>query len=245
MALLLALLGAPGAGKGTQAEILAGKTGMRHIATGDMLREAVARGTEKGRAAKRYMERGELVPDELIVGIVRDELGSRDRAGNGVVLDGFPRTEAQAKALDEMLDEMGTELGAVIYIDVPEEELIRRLSGRRVCESCGANFHVYFNPPPAPEVCPNCGGKLRQRPDDAEETVKRRLQVYREQTEPLIQYYRKRGLLRRVDGRGSIQQVSSAIRAELERTFGARFNGFSGGGVRPRSGSPGGPAGIA
>lgn len=245
MALYLALLGPPGAGKGTQAQILTGETGMHHIATGDILREAVARGTEKGRAAKSYMDRGELVPDELIVGIVRDELGSPNRAGDGVVLDGFPRTEAQAKALDEMLDEMGTELGAVIYIDVPEEELIRRLSGRRVCESCGANFHVYFNPPPDPGVCPNCGGRLCQRPDDAVETVKRRLQVYREQTEPLIQYYCKKGVLRRVDGRGSIEQVSSAIRAELERALGARFDGFSGGVARPRSGSPGSPAGMA
>jgi adenylate kinase len=197
----LVLLGAPGSGKGTQAERIAARHDLPHISTGDILRDAVERGTELGSEARRYMDAGDLVPDEVIIGIMRARLGESD-AGRGFLLDGFPRTIEQAEALDAMLAEDGRSVSDVILLDVPEEELVQRLSGRRMCRRCGANYNVVFNPPQKEGVCDLCGGELYQRSDDNEETVRNRLQVYRRQTEPLIGYYEGRGLIRRFYGGG-------------------------------------------
>ncbi len=197
----LVLLGAPGSGKGTQAERIVARHAVPHISTGDILREAVANGTELGATAKRYMDAGELVPDEVIIDIMRARLGEPDALG-GFLLDGFPRTIEQAEALDAMLADAGRALSHVILLEVPEEELVQRLSGRRMCRRCGANFNVVFSPPRREGVCDSCGGELYQRSDDNEETVRNRLEVYRRQTEPLIGYYERLGLIRRFFGGG-------------------------------------------
>lgn len=209
------LLGAPGAGKGTQAERIADRFGVPHISTGDMLRDAVARGTEMGLAAKSYMDAGALVPDEVVIGVVRDRLGEDD-ARERFLLDGFPRTIEQAESLDEMLASQGRAVSDVLLLDVPEDELIARLAGRRLCRSCGRPYHVMFNPPRTDGVCDECQGELYQRDDDNEETVRKRLEVYRRQTEPLIEYYERRGVLKKVPGSGlSPDEVFAVIETIL------------------------------
>jgi len=187
----LVLLGPPGAGKGTLAARLVEEFGFVHLSTGDLLREEVKRGSELGRLAKGYMDRGELVPDEVILGMVRERVDGRD---DGFLFDGFPRTIAQAEGLEEILP-----VHLVIYLDLPEEEVVRRLSARRVCKRCGANYNLITQPPKAPGICDRCGGELYQRPDDREEVIRNRFRVYREQSAPLIGYYEGKGILRRVD----------------------------------------------
>lgn len=193
------LLGPPGAGKGTQAVNLAQRTGLLHLATGDMFRENVRNQTELGRAAQRYMERGELVPDELTISMLLDRLG-RDDAQLGSLLDGFPRTLEQAEALDTALAEQGAEIAAALLIDVSNDEVLRRLGGRWSCPDCGAVFHEVFSPPQAEGACDRCPAQLIQRDDDQPEAIRRRLDVYAEQTAPLIDWYQRSGKLRRVDG---------------------------------------------
>ncbi len=208
-------LGAPGAGKGTQARRLAAETGVPQVATGDMLREAVAEGTPLGREAKRYMDSGALVPDEVVIGLVDERLAKSDAAG-GYVLDGFPRTVAQAEALDGLLGRRRQELDRVIFFDVSRPELIRRLTGRRICRQCGTAFHLVSAPPKTAGRCDRCGGELYQREDDAEATVARRLDVYETQTAPLLDYYRRRGLLVRVAGEGAMEEVADRIRKAVK-----------------------------
>ncbi len=210
----LIFLGPPGAGKGTQAKMVSEKYGIPQISTGDMLREAVAKGTELGRKAKEYMDRGELVPDEVVIGIVRERLQQPD-CDRGFILDGFPRTLAQAEALDEMLKEMGKKIDAVINIVVPEEDVVKRITFRRTCKNCGAVYHLIYNPPQEDNKCDKCGGELYQRDDDREETVRERYRVYRENTEPLIEYYRRKGVLYDVDGTKDIEGVWEQIDAIL------------------------------
>ena len=210
------LLGPPGGGKGTQAKKIVEKYGIPHIATGDILREAVAKGTELGKKAKEYMDRGELVPDEIVIGIVRERLKQPD-CEKGFLLDGFPRTIKQAEALDEMLKELGKGIDAVIYIDVPEEEIVKRITYRRTCRNCGAVYHLIYAPPKEDNKCDKCGGELYQRDDDKEEVVRQRFKVYMENTAPLIEYYEKKGLLYRVDGTKSIDEVFSQIDEILQK----------------------------
>ncbi|MBX6350133.1 MAG: adenylate kinase [Clostridia bacterium] len=210
MTVRVVLLGPPGAGKGTQAERLARATGALHVATGDMFRQAVREATPLGRLAKSFMDRGELVPDDVTVGLVRERLSQEDAAG-GFILDGFPRTRPQAEALDRLLSELGRPLTAVLELAVPDDEVVRRLSGRRVCEACGRNYHVEFDPPARPGVCDACGGRLVQRDDDREETVRRRLEVYRRDTLPLRDFYARRGLLRSVPASGRPEDVTRAL----------------------------------
>jgi len=195
------LLGAPGAGKGTQAERVVATFGLPHISTGEILRAAVAAGTELGAQAQQYMQAGKLVPDEVVVGIIRERLAEPD-AARGFLLDGFPRTLQQAAALDDMLAAAGRGLTHVVVLDVPQPELIERLSGRRTCRQCGKGYHIKFDPPKQPGTCDVCGGELYQRADDNEETVRSRLVVYGEQTEPLIGYYARKGLVSTISGGG-------------------------------------------
>jgi len=207
----VAFLGPPGAGKGTQARELAQEWEGLHLATGDMLREAVAAGSALGREAKGYMDKGALVPDDVIIRMMAERLGKAD-AGRGFILDGFPRTIAQAEALAKLLKDLGQSLDTVVYFDVSEPELLRRLTGRRVCRTCGHTYHVTSNPPRRDGVCDACGGELYQREDDREDTVKNRLEVYRRQTEPLLDYYRQRNLLATVSGEGPLATIRDAIR---------------------------------
>lgn len=207
----LIFLGPPGAGKGTQARTLAAEEGIPQIATGDMLREAVARGTRLGREAKSYMDRGALVPDEVVVGLVAERLDRND-AKKGFILDGFPRTVAQAEALERLIKDRDLAVERVIFFEVSESELLRRLTGRRVCRGCGATYHLAFSPPKKAGRCDQCEGELYQREDDGEATVRRRLAVYAEQTSPLLDYYRSRGLLVEVPGEGSPDEIGRAIR---------------------------------
>ncbi len=210
----IVLLGAPGAGKGTQGEKLVKKYLFPHISTGDIFRAAIKEGTVLGKQAKEYMDKGELVPDALVVGIVRERLQQPD-CREGFLLDGFPRTVGQAEALDKVLAELGAPLTAVISVDVEQGELLERLTGRRVCKACGATYHIKFNQPQVRNVCDKCGGELYQRADDSVETVKQRLEVYCRQTEPLIAYYRDRNLLLAVDGSKEISEVFAGIVAVL------------------------------
>jgi adenylate kinase len=195
------LLGGPGAGKGTQAERIVADLSLPHISTGEMLRAAVARGTEMGREAQKYMESGSLVPDEVVIGVVRDRLAEPD-AGEGFLLDGFPRTVPQAEALDAMLADSGRQVTHVVLIDVPAEELVQRIAGRRSCAVCGKIYNVTFDPPRAEGVCDLDGGALTQRADDNEETVRNRIRVYEQQTAPLIGYYEGKGVLKSAFGGG-------------------------------------------
>jgi adenylate kinase len=207
----LVFLGPPGAGKGTQARALAREWNVPQIATGDMLREAVANGTRLGREAKTYMDRGVLVPDDVIVGLIAERLAQPD-AKRGFILDGFPRTIPQADALERLLGELGVSLDRVVYFDVADAELVRRLTGRRSCPKCQSTFHVVSNPPTRENVCDRCGSALVQREDDREATVRKRLQVYAEQTAPLLDRYRKRGGLTTVAGEGKIDAINATIR---------------------------------
>jgi adenylate kinase len=208
---IIIFLGPPGSGKGTQAEILAEDLKIKKISTGDILREAVAKGTELGQRAKSYMERGELVPDEIILGIIEGAINDE----GGFILDGFPRNINQAKALDEMLSRKGLNITHVIFLDVPDEEIIKRITYRRVCLKCGAVYNLIFNPPKEDEICNNCGSKLVQREDDREEVVRKRLEVYRGSTEALVKIYEERGVLRKIDGLGDREEVFRRIREAL------------------------------
>jgi adenylate kinase len=208
----LVLLGPPGAGKGTQAERLVQDFGLRYVATGNMLRDAVREETELGRKAKEYMDRGDLVPDELIIAMINEALSTPD-AKRGFILDGFPRTEKQAEALDEELSRLGRHLSAALLVDVPEEEVVRRLSGRRVCVKGQHNFHVDFDPPKHPDRCDVDGSRLIVRDDDKPEVVQHRLGQYRDKTAPLVDYYKSRDILRRVNGARSADEVNDQIRA--------------------------------
>jgi len=208
----VAFLGPPGAGKGTQARDLAQEWRVLHLATGDMLREAVAAGSSLGREAKGYMDQGALVPDDVIIRMMGERLGKAD-AARGFILDGFPRTIAQADALAKLLKDLGQTLDSVVYFDVSEPELLRRLTGRRVCRTCGHTYHLVSNPPKRAGVCDACGGELYQRDDDTEATVRKRLEVYQRQTAPLLDYYRQRNVLTTVTGEGSLTAIRDAIRA--------------------------------
>ncbi|MFA9459661.1 adenylate kinase [Thiohalorhabdus methylotrophus] len=208
----MVLLGPPGAGKGTQGQMLAERLDIPQIATGDILRKAVAEGSEVGQKAKSYMDAGDLVPDEIMVEIIRERLQAED-AQNGYILDGFPRTVAQAEALDEMLEAINQRLDHVIHIDVENEALVERLSGRLICRDCAASYHVRFNPPSKDKVCDSCGGELFQREDDQEETVRSRLGVFAERTQPLVEYYQQQGIYRKIDG----DREPEAVLGEISR----------------------------
>ena len=208
------LMGTPGAGKGTQGALLASRYGACHISTGDVLREAVRGGSKLGLEAKRYMEQGLLVPDEVVIGIVAERLDGADCKG-GFLLDGFPRTVAQAKALDALLARRGQPLGGVLLIALPREDALKRLAGRRVCEQCGAMFHSSFDPPAQADRCDRCGGRLVQRGDDREETVRHRMEVYARETAPVLEHYRAAGLLREIDGTGSREDVFQRVAASV------------------------------
>ncbi len=204
------LLGAPGAGKGTQAELLRKKLNIPHIASGELFREAIGRGTELGILAKSYIDRGELVPDDVTIAMIMERLSRRD-CEKGAILDGFPRNVRQAEAFEEALAEEGKAISVVPYIKVSEETLLARLAGRWTCRDCGAVYHALFDPPREEGRCDECGGELHQRSDDTPETQKRRIEVYLSQTAPLIDYYRRRGLLKEIDGEGSIEEVQSEL----------------------------------
>jgi adenylate kinase len=210
----LILFGPPGAGKGTQAERLRKDFELPYIATGDMLRANVKEQTDLGKKAKEYMDAGDLVPDDLIVAMARDRL-IQDDAQDGFILDGFPRTVDQAKALDEQLSDLGRRVTAALLIDVPDEELIRRLSGRRMCVKSGHNYHVEFDPPKHDGICDQDGSRLVQREDDKPEVIQNRLRVYHEHTKPLVDYYDERGLMRRIDGTRDPADVHGHIRAVI------------------------------
>ncbi|WP_164218783.1 adenylate kinase [Virgibacillus sp. YIM 98842] len=212
----LILMGLPGAGKGTQAKEINKKYNIPHISTGDMFRLAIKEGTELGNKAKAYMDEGNLVPDEVTIGIVRERL-SKDDCSNGFLLDGFPRTIAQAEALQELLADMNESIDYVIHVDVPEEKLVERLTGRRICPTCGATYHVKYNPPKIEGKCDNDGSELIQRDDDKPETVKNRLAVNIEQTKPLLNFYEDKGYLVSVNGDQDINQVFEDIRTKIEK----------------------------
>jgi adenylate kinase len=210
----LILLGPPGAGKGTQARKLENDFDLPYYATGDILRAEVDEGSDIGKKAKEHMDKGDLVPDEVVTEMVAERLDSEE-AEDGFILDGYPRNTDQAEALDEEMDELGRSLTAVLLIDVPDEEVVRRLSGRRVCKKAGHNYHVEFDPPKREGVCDQDGSQLIQRDDDKPETVNHRLEVYKEQTAPLVDFYEDRGVLRRIDGTRSQSEVHDHIRATL------------------------------
>jgi len=212
----LIFLGAPGVGKGTQAQQLASKFGYPKISTGDLLREAVRNKTELGLQAKAFMDQGQLVPDRVVIGLVKEKLGD-PAAAKGFLLDGFPRTQEQATELEMMLQAKGQPVDAVLNVRVPREEIVRRLSGRRSCPTCQAVYHVDFAPPAQDEVCDRCQTPVVQRSDDRPETVEARLAVYEDQTAPLIEYYRKRGLLSDLDGSGSIEDVQYRLQGIVSK----------------------------
>ncbi len=207
----LILLGAPGAGKGTQAKWISEEYGIPHISTGDILRKNVAEGTELGKEAKKYMDEGKLVPDELIIDMVRERL-SQDDCKNGFILDGFPRTIKQAEVLEKI-----TDVDAVLNIYVPFDKLIERITGRRTCPKCGAVYHIKYNPPKNDNICDVCGTPLIQRDDDKEETVRKRLKTYEEQTAPLIDYYEKKGKLITVEGQEKVEDTIALVRQALSK----------------------------
>lgn len=204
----IVLLGGPGAGKGTQAQRLVAEYGVAHISTGDLLRAAIKNGTELGKQAKSYMDKGQLVPDELVVNLVKERLADDD-AQKGFILDGFPRNTAQAVVLDSELKDMGLALDAAVLVDVDPDVIVKRLSSRRTCKNCG------YTAPAGVDVCPRCGGEMYQRDDDKPETIKKRLDTYREQTEPLVDYYGKKGLLKKVDGDRPVDEVYADVKVLL------------------------------
>ncbi|AJC95454.1 adenylate kinase [Staphylococcus hyicus] len=209
------LMGLPGAGKGTQASEIIKKYPIPHISTGDMFRKAIKDETELGKEAKSFMDRGELVPDEVTVGIVKERI-SEDDAKKGFLLDGFPRTIEQAEALNSILEDLGREIDAVVNIDVPEEELMNRLTGRRICEICGTTYHLVFNPPKVEGTCDLEGGKLYQREDDNPETVANRLEVNIKQSKPILDFYSQKGVLKNIDGSKNINEVTEDVITILE-----------------------------
>ena len=204
------MLGAPGAGKGTQAKMIAEKYGIPHVSTGDIFRANIKNGTELGMEAKKYMDQGQLVPDELTVKILLDRV-AQDDCKNGYVLDGFPRTIPQAEVLDKALTELGDAIDFAIDVNVPDENIVNRMSGRRACLTCGATYHVTFAPPAKEGICDVCGAELVLRDDDKPETVQKRLAVYHEQTQPLIDYYKEKGVLHSVDGTKDMEEVFQSI----------------------------------
>ena len=210
------LMGLPGAGKGTQASEIVKKFPIPHISTGDMFRKAIKDETDLGKEAKSYMDRGELVPDEVTVGIVKERI-SEDDAKKGFLLDGFPRTIEQAEALNSIMSELDRDIDAVINIEVPEEELMNRLTGRRICEKCGTTYHLVFNPPKVDGVCDIDGGKLYQREDDNPETVSNRLSVNVKQSKPILEYYDEKGVLKNIDGAKDIDEVTKDVIDILEQ----------------------------
>ncbi len=215
----IVLLGPPGAGKGTQADILVKRLLVPHISTGDMFRAAISNGTELGKEAKSYMDKGQLVPDIVTVGIIKDRISMSD-CREGFLLDGFPRTLPQAEALDSLMEEMSTSLDAVLNISVPLDRLIDRLTGRRMCRNCGTIYHLLYNAPEVENVCDACGGELYQRDDDKEATVKSRLEVYEAQTAPLISYYEQKGILHTING----DQPINAVTAQLGEALGENWS---------------------
>ncbi|MCS6840273.1 MAG: adenylate kinase [Roseiflexus sp.] len=210
------LLGAPGAGKGTQAKYLEEHTGMVHVASGDLFRAALRQGTELGMLAKSYMDRGELVPDEVVIRMIVERISQPD-CSRGVIFDGFPRTREQARALEAELNKQGRRIDVVLYIRVPEDMLLRRIAGRQTCKVCGSTYNIYYFPSKHPNTCDDCGGKLYQRSDDTMETARHRLEVYFAQTMPLIEYYRDQGLLVEIDGRREISQVTRSMIEALNK----------------------------
>ncbi|HWR88787.1 MAG TPA: adenylate kinase [Dissulfurispiraceae bacterium] len=210
----LVLLGAPGAGKGTQAKKLVDKYPIPQISTGDLLRAAVGAGTALGKEAKSYMDKGELVPDSVVLGMVEERL-KKDDCKKGYILDGFPRNTAQAEALDKMLAGLNMPLTAALSVDVPMEDLMKRLTGRRTCKACGQMYNVYTSAPKKEGVCDKCGGELFQRDDDKEATIKKRLDVYTAQTAPLFDYYKNKGILKSVAGTGSIDDIFGKVCSAL------------------------------
>ncbi|MFH1025405.1 MAG: adenylate kinase [Nitrospirota bacterium] len=211
----IVLLGAPGAGKGTQAKKLIEKYGIPQISTGDLLRAAVSAGTALGKEAKSYMDKGELVPDSVVLGMVEERL-KQDDCKKGYILDGFPRNTAQAEALDKMLAALNMSLTGAVSVDVPFEDLMKRLTGRRTCKACGQMYNIYFSAPKKEGACDKCSGELYQRDDDKEATIKKRLEVYTAQTEPLMGYYKNKGIVNSVAGTGSIDEIFSKVCAILE-----------------------------
>jgi len=210
----LVLLGAPGAGKGTQAKKLIETYGIPQISTGDILRKAVADGTPLGKEAKSYMDKGELVPDSVVIGLVKERI-AQDDCKKGYILDGFPRNTAQAEVLDKVLAEMGAPLDTALSVDVEKDVLMKRLTGRRTCRKCQQMYNIYFSLPKKEGVCDKCGGELFQRNDDKEETIRKRLDVYDAQTAPLMDYYKKKGMLKSVMGLGDINEIFSKVCAAL------------------------------
>ncbi len=212
----LVLLGPPGVGKGTQAGKISQYLNIPHISTGDILREAVKRGTPLGLKARHYMEKGELVPDEIVISIIKERIQEND-CQKGFVLDGFPRTVVQAEALEKVLSEFGRAINVALYIEADEEEIIRRLSGRRTCKECGQIYHMIFNLPKDGKRCELCGGELFQREDDKVETVRNRFRVYLEKTLPLVNFYNKKKLLKKIDGARSAEEVFNEIKRVLSQ----------------------------
>lgn len=204
------LLGAPGAGKGTQAKVLEQRTGLAHVASGDLFRAALREGTELGMLAKAYMDRGELVPDEVVIGMILERIMQPD-CGKGVIFDGFPRTKDQAHALEEALRSRGDQIDNVLYLHVPHEVLLRRIAGRQTCKSCGASYNIFYFASRVADVCDECGGQLYQRSDDNIETARHRLDVYFAQTMPLIEHFKGQGSLHEIDGRGDILTVTDMM----------------------------------
>lgn len=204
------LVGPPGAGKGTQAKTLSERTALTHVASGDLFRAALREGTELGMLAKSYMDRGELVPNEVVIRMILERIAQPD-CGGGVIFDGFPRTREQATALEAALREYGNRIDTVLYLQVPQDVLLRRIAGRQTCKTCGATYNIYYFPSHRPGICDACGGKLYQRSDDSIETAQHRLTVYFEQTLPLIEYYQRQGILHEVDGQREISLVTEAM----------------------------------
>jgi len=211
----IVLLGPPGSGKGTQAKMIADKYKVKHISTGDILRENVRNGTPLGKEAKKYMDAGKLVPDTLLIDIIKDRLAKPD-VKNGWMLDGYPRTNPQAEAMEKIMPTLGQKLNVVLNIDVPDNELVERLSGRRMCK-CGASYHLQFNPPKETGKCDVCHGELYHRDDDKAEAIMKRLETYHNQTQPLIDYYSKKGVIANIKGSGDIQQIFAEISKVLDK----------------------------